>query len=95
MENFGDEKLSEIDKILKIVASCIDYIYDADSMYYRKDLSAEELSEFVDSMSREQFNKVQTFFETLPKIKKEIDFSCGKCGYKENLVIEGIQNFFV
>lgn len=95
MKNLGDENLTEIDKVLKIVVSCIDYIYDTDSMYYRKDLSDEELSDFVDSMSREQFNKVQAFFESMPKIKKEVDFNCTKCGYKENIVVEGLQNFFV
>jgi hypothetical protein len=46
-------------------------------------------------MSREQFNKIQAFFESMPKIKKEVDFNCTKCGYKENIVVEGLQNFFV
>jgi hypothetical protein len=45
-------------------------------------------------MSRAQFLKLQEFFETIPKISKEIDFKCGKCGYEEKMVLEGIQNFF-
>jgi hypothetical protein len=86
---------NETDKIMKIIVECIDYIYDKENIYYKKDVTEEELLEFVDSMSREQFLKVQEFFDTLPKIKKDVDFKCNKCGYEEKVVIEGIQNFFV
>ena len=86
---------TDTEKIMKIVSSCIDYIYDKETIYYRKDIEEKELVEFVDSMSREQFLKVQEFFDTLPKIKKAVDFKCNKCGHEENIVIEGLQNFFV
>jgi hypothetical protein len=89
------EGTTDTEKIMKIVSSCIDYIYDKENIYYRKDIEEKELVEFIDSMSREQFLKVQEFFDTLPKIKKEVDFKCNKCGYEENFVVEGLQNFFV
>jgi len=31
----------------------------------------------------------------MPKIKHLEKFNCKKCGYEENLEIEGIENFFV
>lgn len=92
MEN---TKGDETERIMDIVISSIDFIYDEESVYYSKDVSKKELIEFVESMTKEQFEKVQKFFETLPKIKKEIDFKCSKCGYSEHIVVEGIQNFFV
>jgi hypothetical protein len=85
----------EIERITGVLLECVEYIYDEDQIYYKKDISKEELTEFFDSMTREQFSKVQKFFETLPKIKKDVDFKCVKCGYHENVAIEGIQNFFV
>jgi hypothetical protein len=30
----------------------------------------------------------------MPKMKKTLDFKCGKCGYEEKIDVEGIQNFF-
>jgi hypothetical protein len=45
-------------------------------------------------MSRDQFEKVKTFFDTMPKLKKNVEFKCGKCGYSENIEVEGLQNFF-
>ena len=53
------------------------------------------MSEFIESMTKDQFLKIQEFFDTIPKLKKDIDFKCKKCGYSEKITIEGIQNFFV
>ena len=85
---------NEVDKILEIIMDCVSYIYDADNIYYRKDMEDSELTEFIDNLSQAQFSKIQQFFETIPKIKKDIDFKCSKCGYEEKITIEGLQNFF-
>jgi hypothetical protein len=86
--------LPETEMIAKMVAGCIDYIFDNDSVYYAKDASEAELVDFVDSLTREQFAKIQEFFDTVPKMKKNLTFKCSKCGYEEELVLEGIQSFF-
>jgi DNA-directed RNA polymerase subunit M/transcription elongation factor TFIIS len=85
----------EADSIIKITVDCIDYVYDTDSIYYAKDATEEELVEFVESMQAKDLEKIKSFFDTMPKLKKDIDFKCNKCGYEEKIEIEGIQNFFV
>jgi hypothetical protein len=89
------EGSSDVEKVFSILTNCIDYIYDKENVYYTKDVSKEELEEFIDSMTREQFDKVKQFFDTIPKLAKKVNFTCGKCGYSEEIEIEGIQNFFV
>lgn len=84
----------EFDAILDMITSCIDYIYDEDSLYYAKDSTKEELLEFIDSLQAKQLEKLKEFFETLPKLKKKVEFKCNKCGYHEDIEIEGIQSFF-
>jgi hypothetical protein len=91
----GLKNLNEADTLVKIVAGCIDYIYDEDSIYYAKDTSEEELIDFIDSLTREQFNDIQDFFDTTPKMKKILDFKCSKCAYEDKIILEGIQSFFV
>lgn len=91
----GLKNLNEADTLVKIVAGCIDYIYDEDSIYYAKDTTEEELVDFIDSLTREQFNDIQDFFDTIPKMKKILDFKCSKCAYEDKIVLEGIQSFFV
>jgi hypothetical protein len=85
---------SESEILMETTLGCIDYIYDEDEIHYAKDVTKKELTDFLESMSRAQFLMLQEFFETIPKISKEIDFKCGKCGYEEKMVLEGIQNFF-
>jgi hypothetical protein len=95
LKSIGDiSDSAESEKITSILIACIEYIYDKDNIYYRKDIDDSELIEFVDSMTREQFLKVQTFFDTMPKLTKDLEFKCGKCGYTEKIEVEGIQNFF-
>jgi hypothetical protein len=90
----GSEK-SEVERVMEVIEKCIDYIYDKDNIYYRKDLSAEEIVEFIENLTQSQFGKIQNFFENIPKLKKEVNFKCGKCGYQENITLQGIQSFFV
>lgn len=87
------DSASEIE-MLDIIVKCIDYIYDKDEIYYAKDNTLEELTEFIDNLQQEDLNKIKEFFNTMPKIKTEALFHCKKCGYKETMEIEGIQNFF-
>lgn len=86
--------ISATELVLKTIISSIDYIYDEESLYYAKDTPKEELIDFVDSLTREQFSQIQNFFENIPKLKKKLDFKCGKCGYSDNIEVEGIQSFF-
>ena len=85
----------ELEIVIELIVECIDYIYDEENIYYAKDSTKEELLEFLESFQAKDLEKLKDFFDTLPKISKEIDFECKKCGYHENIKLEGIQNFFV
>jgi hypothetical protein len=92
LEKYNAE--NEIDSIFDLTIGCIEYIYDKDEIYYAKDTTKQELIEFVESMQTKDLEKVKVFFDTLPKIKKKMDFKCIKCGYNEEIEIEGIESFF-
>jgi DNA-directed RNA polymerase subunit M/transcription elongation factor TFIIS len=85
---------NEADSIIKTTIDCIDYIYDKDQIYYAKDNTQEELVEFVESMQAKDLEKIKFFFDTMPKMKKDIEFKCNKCGHEELIELEGIQSFF-
>jgi hypothetical protein len=85
----------ELEIVIELIVECIDYIYDEDNIYYAKDSTKEELLEFLESFQAKDLEKLKDFFDTLPKISKELDFNCNKCGYHEKIKLEGIQNFFV
>lgn len=89
------ENLSENEVMLNVLVDCIDYIYDKENLYYAKDSTREELQDFIENLQQKDVEKFEVFFETIPEIKKNVDFKCGKCGYEETITLKGIQNFFV
>lgn len=87
------ENIDNID-IFELILDCIESIYDNENIYYAKDVSREDLSEFLESMQQQDFQKIEEFFKTMPKLQKTINFKCSKCGYKEDINLEGISHFF-
>lgn len=83
-----------IDQVFDIVVDCIDYIYDRDEVFAAKDQSKEELIEFVNNLTSEQFERVQQFFQTMPSLKTWIDYKCPVCGKDHHKYMEGLQSFF-
>jgi hypothetical protein len=85
---------NNLDDLFKIVAECIDYIYQGDELFYGKEQSQEELLDFINNLTSEQFAKVQKFFETMPRLKQEVNYNCPVCNRAHNKVLEGLQSFF-
>lgn len=84
----------DLDKVFDIMALSIDYIYQGDEIFYGSEQKPAELKQFIENLTSEQFVKVQKFFETMPKIRKEIEYTCPVCGKHHKKMLEGIQSFF-
>lgn len=84
----------DMQQVLNVIVSCIDYVYDEEQVYYAKDTKKEELIEFIENMKQGDLEKLSSFFTTLPKLKKDVQFHCDKCGYEEDIILEGVQSFF-
>lgn len=85
---------TDIDKIFNVIADCIDYIYQGDEIFYSKEQKPDELLQFLNNLTSEQFLKVQLFFSSMPRIKKQITYNCPVCSREHNKVLEGMQSFF-
>jgi hypothetical protein len=85
---------TDLDKIFEIMAYSIDYIFDSEQLYYSSEQKHEDLIQFINNLSSEQFIKLQQFFETMPKLRKEVEYNCPVCGKHHTKVLEGIQSFF-
>lgn len=85
---------SQIEIITDMVVTCVDMIYDAEEVYPSSESTQEEISEFLNDLSQEQFEKVTNFFTTMPKLKHIIEWKCEACGKDETVELEGMANFF-
>jgi hypothetical protein len=93
--NLDISSKNQVDQTIDMIINCINFIYDEDQIYYAKDSTKEELVEFIENLTQDDLEKIQHFFKTMPYLKKDLDFNCPKCGYKEKIVVEGIENFFM
>ena len=82
------------DSILDIVKSCMESIYDENEVYKIKDTPPEEVTEFLESLTQEQFANIRKFFDTMPKVTNQEQIECPKCKEKADIIIEGMQSFF-
>ena len=85
---------SDLEQIFDVVTECIEYIYTSDEVFHAKEQTKEELLEFLNNLTSEQFAKVQQFFETMPRLKYKIEYNCPVCGKHHDKTLEGLQSFF-
>lgn len=83
-----------IDIAIAMIAASIESIHDADSVYPASESTAQELVDFIESLNKEQFTKVQEFFDNFPKLKEDVEFTCEKCKTVNNVTLEGLNDFF-
>jgi hypothetical protein len=87
------EKL--IDKTFSMIGDCMEYIMEREEMHQTSDYSQKEVDDFLNSLSSPQFREIQKFFDTMPKLRKEVTAKCSECGKENKRVLEGLGDFFV
>ena len=77
-----------------IMISCIDKVASADEVYKFSDFSKEEIDQFIENLEGDVIDKIQLFFETMPKLRHEIPYVNSN---KDNkvFVVEGTESFFM
>jgi len=85
---------SDADTAFNIIKDCVRQIYDTENVYDKNDMDEKELDEFLESMSHDQFEKMQNFFDTMPKVKHTVKVKNPNTGVESDVVLEGLNSFF-
>ena len=80
--------------LLQLIIACIDYIFDEEKIYYAKDSTEQELTDFIETMQQSDIAKIQKFFETMPKLKHEITIKNPKTKKESKITLAGLNDFF-
>ena len=56
---------------------------------------SKEMNDFIESLSSEQFGKIQNFFNTMPKLEHEVEVLNPKTKVTSKVKLQGLQSFFV
>ena len=95
--NFIVSKLKNTDLVEKAfdsVDDCIEQVFTEDEAWSASDCSKKELLDFVGQLSSSQFQKIEEFFTTMPKLSYKTTVKNPKTKKDNDVVIEGLSNFF-
>jgi T4 bacteriophage base plate protein. len=65
-----------------------------DEVFNKSDMSEGEIEEWLESLTTDQFKKVTSFFETMPKLKHSFTIKNTNTGKNFTVVLEGLADFF-
>lgn len=82
------------DLFTKVVVYCIDSIYDKEKVYSPAEYTEEELIEFIDQLDHATFEKIQKFFDTMPKLYHELKYT-NEMGNDRTIRLESVKDFFI
>ena len=90
----GFSEKGEVLSIFEMIKNCIQEIHSGEEIYNSVDISSKELDEFIGNMSTQNFDGVNKFFETMPKLQHVIKVKNPNTKQTGEVTIEGIQSFF-
>ena len=90
--NFQDEEPT-VDSVFEMAASCVKQIADAEQVYDAMDTPKEELISFFDQLTSQQFQEVQAFFDTMPKLQHTVKVINPKTKVESSVTLEGLSAF--
>ena len=85
---------NEVDAKTNIIVNSIDYIYDKNGQYSWKDHTKDELKEFVEGLTEENFKKLENFVDNFPTFMVKIQSKCNKCGFEHDVRYSDFYDFF-
>jgi hypothetical protein len=98
VENNFDFEMAEakesVSAAMSMLSTCIDMVYDDEESWDASESTKEELDEFIDQLNTKQFQQVEQFFKTMPKLSHKIKVKNPKTGVESEVVLEGLASFF-
>ena len=76
---------------MDIIQRTVKNIYDKEEVY--EEFSKKELDDFIEQLNTEQFEKIQEFYDTAPKLSHTVMVTNPNTGVENEVVIEGLQSF--
>ena len=98
IDSFADSGIQDINatNMLDVIGTCILQIYEqkGEKVYEAKDQTKKELTEFIEQLNTKQFQDVQKFFDTMPRLKHTIKLKNPKTKKTSEVTLSGLNDFF-
>jgi len=87
------EPENEIENTFNVIINSIESVFDKKTVHFAKDIPREEMEDFLYGLPQTCFDKIKTFFETMPKLQYKKIYKCSE-GHENEITVEGLTNFF-
>ena len=98
MDRFIESQLLNKDirteEVFDFIAENIDSIFQGEEVYDSTTTTKKEFREFVEKLTSKQFESIQHFYETMPKLTHSFSVVNPNTGVECEYTIEGLQSFF-
>jgi hypothetical protein len=95
ISKFKELNSPDVESVFNFVSECIKTISDEQTVYdiEAMEVSKEEVLKFIESLPIKDFNKIEKFFEDLPRLEHVVSWECSSCQTKRNYEMRGIESF--
>ena len=91
--NFESGK-ETVSNTMEVITSCIDMIYNEEESWNASESTKQELEEFIDQLDTKQFQTIEKFFDTMPKLSHRVKVKNPKTEVESTVILEGLAAFF-
>ena len=94
MEIINKNNESEVETIEDTVLRSLKAIHMEEERIDLKDESKENIMNFIEQMTSAQYLKLKQFVANTPRVTLNAEWNCEACGKHQNMMLEGLQDFF-
>jgi hypothetical protein len=90
----SNQSSSNIERSFDIISSCIDVIFNAEESWSAADSTKKELTDWIETLTPNQFKEIEKFFDTMPKLSHTVKVTNPKTKVESEVELEGLTSFF-
>ena len=79
---------------LDLAARCVKQIVIGEEVYSKEDMNLNEIEEWLEGLTSEQFGKLMEFFVTMPRLRHSFTLKNANTGEPFTIQLEGLADFF-
>lgn len=89
-----DDNKNSVENVIEIVSNSLDQVQLDDEIIKVDSSETEDVKNLIEQLTSDQFQKVSSFFDTMPKTTIDLEYECIHCSEINTKRLEGMHNFF-
>ena len=98
MDQFIESNFESTDETIKntmkVITSSIDMIFSEEESWNASESTEKELEDFIEQLNSKQFQTIEKFFDTMPKLSHKVKVTNPKTNVESTVILEGLAAFF-